>query len=960
MNRSPQTRTSTFSSVCAIALLGLALPIAVCNADQQTAAERVNSLRSGLRQNQQDYLAALAGRHSPKPTASDYVSFLRSDLKEQVARLIDAAGGGEVELSLRRSAVRIRLDAIHAYEDALGDRRLPRTTEWNVFSSEELAAIRHDAQSNLNELLHSAVVLPDSEVPLRLRSRIRELRWQMDALDQERSSRPQGRLPKLRTIDARVALADARARFAAIDSVDGSGAAKHAERILHFEVAMRRVAAPNDAALATLIDHIAWAPGTDLEAGPGNRGPPWLTDPPPSPARGGPEGGPTGRGPPASLPEQLNDAFLQELKATRSRDPLGRAQARARVATCKRLFSAALGSDGNSPLAALDAPQLDQLRDGYMDWRKALVRESTTSTSAELIIETKEADRYLREIAAEYSRRINPSSATGTAQVARALNLLGESPELSAVRSAYDVVYREELRQSLRLELDFPRAVPDPRVASAYEDAVVSSLRAEVAHINALWDEASGLEYVALRDGRGPEGARLGTSLVQAKRDLRSAGRELTQRISRTFAKGSPPEIPSLNPELARTTEVEVVDGSAHRAAMDLVEARAAARQVAESRGTTYLQVRGQDGQTQVGGFRDPPSSDGPPAIRETLEPHDYEKLFPPTENWTHDYKSLTEESIESLRRAPGGVIVDPTLAESLGRQIDEMRIDLNSNSLQMRSGSVWQVVSPRLDAETLRVAYAFVLDGRVAAVDLREPTASEFRWLIATARHARPASSDLHEEEVLENVLRFATSVHLHPCLFNTQIGRRLIDADQLVFDLLPIADIRRESDEYKSGVSLVPLREAYADDEAAAVHDSQYRQALFFKSILSARGVSRRPTDGITLRADFDFRVYRVPIRYRRSGEWFDRNQDRLKAVRSELSVLERFAICVGFCRAVRASHVANNFDVLASVECPPAITPRFTITKAPKSDPEAEAMLAKLLVLPTENQATERSAP
>ena len=979
MKRSPRIRAYFMRLIgLLIAFVGLALPAS--GADQLTAADRVNSLREGLRQDQKGYVDALGGRHAIDAKASDYLSYLRDELRAHVSALVDASGGGEVELAARRAAVTVRLNKIHAYENTLGDRAMPRTTRWNVFSSEELTAIRNQAGANLGELVQSAVVIPDSEVPLKLRSRIRELRWQLDSLDQERSSRIQGGEPRLRTIDRQVSVETARSRFAIIDSVDGSGAKVHAEKVFHREVQMRCVTSLDDASLATLVEKGPWDPGTDVKSGQGKRGPPWMDEPPKPPKGPGPDGfpppeppkppggsspkgGPGPRGPPASsLPAELNDALIEELHATRNRDPVGRAAARARVETCKTLLKARLGSDRIPPLAALETSQLDQLREGYTGWKKNLVLESTTNGGSELMIETKEASRYLSELEAEYIRRANPPLPKGNAQVIRAMNLVGESPEFTALHASSEVVYRKEYLRSLRLELDLPRTVPDPRVRVAYKDAVVSSLRAEVEHVNALWDQTTELEYAVLRDGRGAEGARLGSSVAEAKRDLKAAAGELSRRIKGTFADRIPPEIPPVNQGLLNSKGVEIaVNGSADRAAVILVETRAAATRLAETGGTPALQLRDRVGQIEVSTFRKPPPAAEMPATRIPLEPSAYEKLFPKAENWTRDYKKLTEETIESLRRAPGGVIVDPTFVDPLRGQIDEIRIDLKSNSLEFRSGGEWREVAPRVDAETLRVAYAFVLDGRVAAVDLREPTAGEFKWLIATASSAKGPESDPQKEEALLGVLQSITSVHLHPCLLNTAVGCRLIAADQLVFDLLPMADLRREADEFKSGLALVSLREAYSADHADAVRDPRYSQALFFKSILSARQVSGCPSDGtFRLRSDSEFRVFHVPIRYQRSGEWFDREQDRLKAARPELAALEQFAICVAICREVGTSRVANNFDVLASVECPVAVTPRFTFTKSHRVDPDSDMILRKFVEMPEDSQVKERDEP
>jgi hypothetical protein len=960
MSRVPQTSACFAGLIWAfVAAFGIGVPTRA--ADQQTAAERVESLRTSLRQDQRTYLKVLGSPKSAKVSASEYISLLRGELRTKVTELVQAAGGAEVELSIRRAAVKYDLDVIHAYEDAYGDRTIPRTSEWNVFSSWELAALEKQARSNFSEILGPVTDRPSSAVSLRLLSRVRELKWQLGGLEQERASRLEGKTPRLRAINPRVSVAEARSRFSTINSVDGSGASKHAKRVFQLEIAMQSVAAPDDASLASLKQPALWDPGTDLETGPGNRGPPWLTDPS-SPTDGRPVGAPKGRAPP-SLPQRLNDALIDELNAIRGRNALDRAQARARVATVKKLLGAAVWPDETPPLATLDNSQLDRLRDGYSEWKKRLVIESQSNTSGELLREIREVNETGREISLEYARRSTATSAAGPGQFNRALEVLGESSRFQALQSAEEAIYQNELQRWLRLELDLPKSVPDPRLKAAYNKARVSWLQGEVQRINALWDEANDLEFAVLRDGRGTEAARLGFRVEQSKRDLQAAARDLAERINRTFTNGGPPqEVPKLKPELlASSRRVAAPEDAIERVTINLLDARAATSRLDKSPADVYVQVRDENGQTRLRGFRAPPPSEPMPSAGEILKPTDFETLFPRGENWTRDYKRLTEETIESLRRAPGGVIVDATLSDSLCRQIDELRFNLNSSSLEVRSRQAWHTITPRLDAETLRAAYAFVLDGRVAAVDLREPTKTEFKWLIDAARRARPDTLDSDDENVLEGVLRSTISVHLHPCLLHTIVGRALIDADQLVFDLLPIADVRRESEQFKSGISLTELRDAYAEDEGIALRDSRYREALFFKSILSARNVSLRESDAFSpLEADFDFRIYHVPLRYRRSGDWFDRNQAVLKVVRPELSVLERFAIGVAICRAARSAHIANNFDVLASVENARALTPRFTITKAVHVDPKAEAILAKLLETSARNAPTEGRGP
>jgi hypothetical protein len=214
-------------------------------------------------------------------------------------------------------------------------------------------------------------------------------------------------------------------------------------------------------------------------------------------------------------------------------------------------------------------------------------------------------------------------------------------------------------------------------------------------------------------------------------------------------------------------------------------------------------------------------------------------------------------------------------------------------------------------------------------------------------------------DKRLMDVILTSLTSINLHPSLADTAVGLGLIESDQLVFDLLPISNLRREADEFKNGISLAKLRELYTEDEAAALRDSRYDQALFFKSILSARNVSPREGNDISqLRAQFDFRVYHVPIRFQRSGDWYEHNQDKLITARPELALLEKFAIAVAICRAVRKSSLRNNFDTLAAIECREVTTPRFTVTKANKLGQKMKDLLSKLLESQPENESEGKS--
>jgi len=252
---------------------------------------------------------------------------------------------------------------------------------------------------------------------------------------------------------------------------------------------------------------------------------------------------------------------------------------------------------------------------------------------------------------------------------------------------------------------------------------------------------------------------------------------------------------------------------------------------------------------------------------------------------------------------------------------------------LTVRIDDRWLTVEPRSDAETLRLAYAFVRDGRVMPIDLRNLDVNETGSLAKqiTAGIA-PGRSDW---EKIADALDSLTAVNVHPVLKDSRLATAMIYIDQFIFDLVPDqldpAPLYGASTRF--GLNVGALRSLYIEDFHNLSNPNAWR-ALFQKSILAVAETTAS-VDGDRVRVDpvLKFAIYRLPaaksdgpaISLQKSTSWLQQNEPQLKKV-PVLDPLIRFAATTAVIRTALENGIPNNFETLLAVPVAEVTTPRL----------------------------------
>jgi hypothetical protein len=189
-------------------------------------------------------------------TSTEYLARLRIELRNAILATTDASG--ELDLAVKRAAVRDRVARINAIENAYGLQDGARTTRWNVLSAEELNELEAGLRQTLRGLLAEAAPLPASATPNSLRGRIYEIRAELDAITIEKAARGENAVPKLVSISTTPTTADPITGLAQIRQFEEQ-ADREAERSLLIEI-NERLAWANDASLTAVKSTIAKSP----------------------------------------------------------------------------------------------------------------------------------------------------------------------------------------------------------------------------------------------------------------------------------------------------------------------------------------------------------------------------------------------------------------------------------------------------------------------------------------------------------------------------------------------------------------------------------------------------------------------------------------------------------------------------------------------------------------------------
>ena len=906
--------TSTLRGLYTLLLLAIFLSVALSPVvAQESASDRVEALRGHLSEVQTAYSEAIN-----KPggeAASARLEQLRLDLREQLGVLIKKATSSEATLAVYRADAEATLDTIHAYEKALAAGPGEQTTFWNVHSGAELEKMRGLAQNRLQSLKAERLNFPPEHVPTSLEFRIREVEGWLGSLDAEISQRGGNNRVRLKSIRGNLSADVARTRYAEIGVMDGQiGRGEHFQRKLALQVRVRLHNAPNDAALATLRDTL-----------------PKITPPSVS--------SPAIRGPPDSADiarSQLQAAHLDELNATVRRDTIAIAESRARAVTSRKWLSVAFNDRPAADKFGFSETPTEHLlnvRDRWQNWHNRLVFEKQSlQASAAVDLQLREAQGRIRDIDLILERRLLPRPPDSGGSSLGVLPDDPKSPKTPEVR-AFSNTWNQQLAHNELTELaeisnQYP-AIKNVEVEEAATRAFRARVNAEAQSIRAAYDETLRLQRSLLISGRGAETLESGKQLLQARKLIQSAAHDLRTSLANPRL-GADPVVKAATASLADIPRLNGLPESAglERGLTALERARDA---VATSPRPPDMQIHSlADGEASAEpAYRirlsgKPPEGGGSLAIK---PPAEYTNLYP-----KNGRVQKVQEIIRDPRRAPGGVIIDAELPAELSSRLSGLEVDLNSGAVRVSLNGSWRTLKMRADPLLSRTAWAFVLDGRSAVIDLRPLKDYEAMWLLLQYGDSHLVRAE--QKEVLWQ-LASLTSVNVNDALRDTPMVSRLIAADQLMFDLLPRSTVAIEGEDTRYGLPLKELRQAFRADAGAELNRQNWQDVLFNKSILAVSKVGYVDGTELVIAPQISFHLFGVMAKGNEilpltaSEHWFASHERQLAQL-PQLSQLMDFAALVTLFRAAHERNIPHNLDDLVAVPVPASDAPRFILRR------------------------------
>jgi hypothetical protein len=908
----PTRLTAPSRAAYALLLIALFFSAAVHPAlAQESAANRAGHLREHLAEVQHAYSDALD--RPADAAASVRRDQLRLDLRTKLEDLFTKATSSEATLAVYRADAEATLEAVRAYERALGAGPGEVTTLWNVLPTEDISRMRGIALKRRDALRVELRNIPPEHVPTRLEFRVREIEGWLGGLEAEATRRAGGGQVRLKPIRGDLSADEARVRFPEISAADGqAGREQLFKRHLAMQINLREHNAPGDAALASLRDSL---PNVKAPA------------PPPPPTRG----------PPATVEaarDQLRAAHFEELSATTRRDAVAVARSRAKAATTREWIGREQAGRPADRLGLAETPteHLNELHDGWRKWHSRLVVEQQTlpaSASAEL--EIKVAAGRLREIEAEIERRLlprPPPDADGFAGVPAPDN---PPPTKGPAGVAFEKGWERQLAHNELTELakmaNNPGAA-NVEMSEAAAKAFRTRVSAEARSISAAYEETVQLQRQLLISGRGPEASEPARQVQQARRLIRSAAQGLRNSLAGPSFAGDPvaAEVKSLLSGVPELAGPAPEDGFG-RGLTALERARAAVDSAARPADIQIHSVAGNEaspGPSYRIRLPGKPEAAPNPIIK---RPADYTNLYP-----KNSRPQSVIEMLKDPKRAPGGIVVDAALPAALSGRLKGLEVDAASGEVKVSLDGSWRRLAQGPDPLLARTAWAFVLDGRTALIDLRPLQDSEAMWLVLQYGDARPSPSE--RREVLR-LLGSLTSVNVNDALRDTPLVSRLVVADQLMFDLLPRSAVAIEGEDRRYGLPLKGLRDAFSADAAEDLNKNNWQDVLFNKSILAVSKVDYEDGPELSLTPRFSFNLFGVPakgndiLRLAASERWFAEHERELRRL-PQLSRLSDFASLVALFRAAHERGVPHNLDDLVTVSVPAPDAPRFMLRR------------------------------
>lgn len=863
----------------------------------------------------------------PPAASVEVVDKLRADLR--LAVVAELPHSSEVELAVRQASIRHLSERIAAYERAYGVHDGEPTTRWNVLSEADLRLSEERLSGRLRLLLVDVAGSPETSLSEATRGHIHELRAEMEAIRVEGARRVGGD-PRLLSISRTVTATEPARAVAAIQAFEGVHADLQAERSLLVEINKRLSWCNSDASLTLVRDHIHRGPyqkvliakvknaAWDIGWPPG-RGPPPTEPRPPGPDLGG---GPPPKDSPGGARAAIEDvrhSVAKEIEALVKRNPLQQAEAAAGREVGSSWLSRLVGFRTRgfaAALAVLSPTEVHSHVDTLTQWKAELVRQqAATVTDWKVAAELQEVESRLQQFKTEIMIRGPPPAVDSGPRGPEALLRAAVAADAPASQS-YAAYAELALEQRRLIELEGRLTTASETARSEIREAIAKQLerRLELERkiVNEAHARAVEAERQAFINGRGIGGAQAAQHSHDAQISIRLQADGIRARVDH-YAHGdlvALERIPAL-----RGVEPPPIVAARSLPLPELLD--------------THARIATAAGENAA--FRPKVSlSAGRIEITEAPTPLRFDRHF--TRSGLNSAEAFRANPI----RAPGGVVVDVKLPQDLATRLAGIRYDATKHAFEVRVDEKWLRISPSVPPQTARAALGFLLDERVAAVDIGSFDNVVLNWLVdvellqaSEMKTAKNRNSLLKMKEVLR-------IVRMNPALADTTLGRELIGADELIFKALSLDPIVEASRTVFHGIDTLDLHARLRQD-LQGLHEPPQT----YKSILTVDRIKVGAADDQELRllADFDYAVYALPHRLDRVGAWFKQHDGKLRSVSRELVSLEQFAIAVSLLKWARDTGRADQVAGLRFVVETGSPTPSLICQSRVRAECEEE---------------------
>jgi len=906
-------------------------------------AEFINNQRNTLAGEQHTFIKSLPNGNNTLPVNA-YLERLRQELRIDVKNAIVGMEGGELDLAVKRAAVRNRLERIRAYEAAYGLHEGTPTTKWNVLSSNELLSIEKHLKTIFRELNISATRYPSSQTPSPLLGKLSEVRAELDAVTAEKISRPNGVKPKLTVISTEVTAKNKSEALSRIEQLESSKSQVFAERNLYIEIEERLNWNPDDVALKQVKQNIKphgafkellallhnkskpsnWPPSRPrgppggISGGEAGNSPNNGPNPkPPNPSTGSRAGSSPPKPPSSPLTPnsgailvELQDAISTKMDALVERNYLQSADAKARLSVSTTQIQHITGTT-QSPFelgaASMSDANLHKYHADLNEWKNGLIKErdSRPISSWHGEQELRETELHLEILREEIRVRGPPpdKSAKGLHsphEIQKAI--INSPPSVSSTTYEKTKQLALEHQRLLELHIEFNQA-PDankPAIKNAIAKQEVRHLQAEADAINNAWKEAIDAERRALIDGRGVSGSQAAHLAAQSKNELRKQADALRALIDSQREK-NPKAINKL-----RAINIDPPSGTGVGA--EAFRPHSVFDVTFRLQGVNYLTP---PPSVEISGIIEP-NSTAPKSL-----------LF--DERFTHGEFNSSTAYRKNPKFAPGGVVIDLRLPSDLENTISSIKYDALKTSFYLQIDSDWLAVEPKVLPSVARAALGFVVDGRVAAVDIGSFDSDVQMWLAekGVLNFTRKLTSN--EKFDLLRAQKLLKTVRINPSLVDTKIALPLIAADELIFSVLSLDTVLRASERFFRGIDTLDLHKLLRTERDRL--GEKWFEADGYKSLLTVDRVKTTIRKKIIhVKVDFNYDVYALPNRLDNLSGWFSIHDTELRESSPELQELSMFSVAVAIIKtAIEGNILENYMDIATIIDSSPK-TPRL----------------------------------